>query len=228
MIVSANQPYFAPYPGFFHKAWLCDCLVILDDVQFSRKTTWITRNRFKNDQGTLWMTVPVYKKGLGLQKISRVCICPSGNWKRKHLQSLKNAYAHAPYLSDHIGALERIYARHEDRILDLNLALIHYITDYLGMDMRVVLMSELAVAGHGASLIIDICKSLGADKFMMQTSAMAYYDAGRFEAEGIGLIPFRKPEYIYPQMWGDFVANLSILDMIFTCGPKTREIILSA
>ena len=36
----------------------------------------------------------------------------------------------------------------------------------------------------------------------------------------------KKPEYIYPQMWGDFIANLSVLDMMFTCGAKVREIVL--
>ena len=54
MIVSANQPYFAPYPGFFYKARLSDVFVILDEVQFPRKTTWVTRNRFKENQRTLY------------------------------------------------------------------------------------------------------------------------------------------------------------------------------
>ena len=59
MIICANQPYFFPYIGFFHKAYLSDHLVIMDNVQFPRGTTWISRNRWKNAQGTLWMTVPV-------------------------------------------------------------------------------------------------------------------------------------------------------------------------
>ena len=46
MIVSVNQPYFAPFPGFFRKAALSDILVLLDNVQFPRGTTWMTRNRF--------------------------------------------------------------------------------------------------------------------------------------------------------------------------------------
>lgn len=70
MILSTSQPYFSPFPGFFLKAFLSDIFVILDEVQFPMGTTWLTRNRFKNDQGTLWMTVPVWKKGLGLQKIN--------------------------------------------------------------------------------------------------------------------------------------------------------------
>jgi hypothetical protein len=59
MIVASEQPYFAPYPGFLYKAHLADAIVILDAVQFPRGTTWISRNRFKNDRGQLWLTVPV-------------------------------------------------------------------------------------------------------------------------------------------------------------------------
>jgi hypothetical protein len=40
------------------------------------------------------------------------------------------------------------------------------------------------------------------------------------------LVSFKKPDYIYPQMWGDFIANLSGFDMMFTCGAKVRDIIL--
>jgi hypothetical protein len=226
MIVSTNQPYFAPYAGFFYKACRSDCVVILDDVQFPRKTTWITRNRFKNDQGNLWMTIPVLKKGLGLQKISDIRICHAGNWKRKHLRSLKSAYANAPFLADHINVMERSLTVQHDRILDLNLEIIGYILDYLKIETRMVLMSELDVSGKGQSLIIDICKSLGATRFLVQSSASAYYDPAQFESEGLELVSFKKPDFVYPQLWGDFIANLSVLDMLFTCGPKARDIIV--
>ena len=227
MIVSTNQPYFAPYPGFFYKVQISDVFVILDDVQFPRKTTWISRNRFKNDQGTLWMTIPVRKKGLGLQNISDVRICHAGNWRKKHLRSIQSAYANAPFLADHLGPMKQVFSLQYNRLLDLNLDIIKYILNYLQIETRMVMQSELGASGKGPSLIIDICKSLGATKFSVQTSALAYYDKAQFESEGIELISFKKPDYVYPQMWGDFVANLSILDMMFTCGPKTRDILLS-
>jgi len=226
MNLSTNPPYFAPYPGFFYKAHLSDCFVILDDVQFPRRTTWISRNRFKNDQGTLWMTIPVLKKGLGLRKISEVRICRAENREKKHLRSFYQAYAHAPWLSDHIGLMGQVLSPDYDRILDVNLAIIDHIIDYLGIGTRMVKMSELGVSGKGARLIIDICKTMGADRFLVQSSALSYYDPAEFKAEGIALIAFKKPEYIYPQLWGDFIENLSILDMLFTCGRKSREILL--
>lgn len=227
MIVAANQPYFAPYPGFFLKAHLADCLVLLDEVQFPRKTTWITRNRFKNDQGALWMTIPVFKKGLGLQKISAVRICYAENWVKKHLRSFQSAYANAPFVQDHLGFMESVLSLRYDRLLDLNMEIIDHIRDYLKIKTRMVRMSELGVAGKGAPLIIDICKVLGASRFLVQSSALAYYDRAQFTAEGIELGSFTKPAYVYPQLWGNFIANLSILDMLFTCGPKTRDIVLA-
>jgi hypothetical protein len=228
MIVSVNQPYFAPYPGFFLKANLSDYFVILDDVQFPRGTTWISRNRFKNDQGTLWMTVPVHKKGLGLQKISDLRICHPGNWGKKHLRSFRNAYAHAPYLHEHLGLMERLLSEQFDRLLEFNMEIIDYILGYLGIDTRLVPMSRLGVTGKGTPLIIEICKALGATQFMVQSSAVGYYHPALFESAGIELISYKKPDYVYPQLWGDFIANLSVLDMMFTCGPKAREIILAS
>jgi len=227
MIISTNQPYFAPYPGFFYKAHLSDCFVILDDVQFPRKTTWTTRNRFKNDQGTLWMTIPVRKKSLGLQKISVVGISPEGNWQKKHLRSFQHAYANAPYLSDHLGLMERVLSEPYERILDLNMEIINYIMRYLKVKTRMVRMSGLEVSGKGSPLIIDICRSVGATRFLVQSSALSYYDPALFASEGIELVSFKKPDYIYPQMWGDFIANLSVLDMMFNCGPKTRDIVMA-
>jgi hypothetical protein len=140
MIISANQPYFAPFPGFFTKALLSDVLVILDEVQFPRGTTWISRNRFKNDQGELWLTIPIWKKGLGEQNINRVRICYEGRWLRKHLESLKTAYGNAPYLGDHLRFLEELFVSRFDKLIDLNLALIRYLLDYLhaaGPSLRV-------------------------------------------------------------------------------------------
>ena len=145
MIISAHQPYFCPYPGFFYKALLSDILVILDEVQFPQRTTWIRRNRFKNDQGTLWMTIPVWKKGLGRQQINQVRVCYEGRWARKHPESLKSFYVNAPYLGDHLGFIEKIFSSRFEKLIDLNLAIIRYLFDCMQIETRLVLLSELGV-----------------------------------------------------------------------------------
>ena len=226
MIISANQPYFCPFPGFFYKASLSDVLVILDNVQFPRGTTWISRNRFKSDQGPLWLTIPVWKKGLGLQHINQVRICYAGRWPHKHLQSLKTAYGHAPYLGDHLGFLEEVFSRHWERLVDLNLAIIRHLMGSLQIETKLVLLSELGMKAKGTQLLIEISRALGASTFLAQSQAHKYLDARLFQENNMELRLFKYVAPIYPQLWGDFLANLSTFDLAFNCGPRAREILL--
>lgn len=225
MIVSANQPYFCPFPGFFCKACLSDVLVILDDVQFPLSTTWISRNRFKNDQGTLWLTVPVWKRGLGLQRINQVRICWEGRWPRKHLESLKSAYGHAPYLPEHLDFLQEIFSARFEKLIDLNLAIITYLLNCLQIAPRLVLLSALGLKARGTQLLLEICQALRASTFLIQSQAKKYVDPGLFQRQGIELRAFRYVPPIYPQLWGDFLANLSTFDLLFNCGPKAGQIL---
>ncbi|MCK9377709.1 MAG: WbqC family protein [Syntrophobacterales bacterium] len=226
MIISANQPYFCPFPGFFYKAFLSDILIILDEVQLPHGTTWISRNRFKNDQGALWLTIPVWKKGLGEQHINQVRICYEGRWLRKHLESLKSAYGHAPYLGDHLSFIEGLFAARCEKLTDLNLAIIRYLMNCLQIQTRLVLLSELGVKARGTQQLSEICKALGASVFLAQTQAKKYLDVDLFQKNGIELRYFRYVPPIYPQLWGNFLANLSTLDLAFNCGPKARDMLL--
>jgi hypothetical protein len=228
MILSANQPYFAPFPGFFYKAYLSDLLVILDDVQFPQGTTWVSRNRFKSHQGALWITVPVWKKGLGLQKISEVRICHEGRWAKKHLESLITAYRKAPYLSEHLEFLEKIFSEKNETLMGLNLALIHYLMKALDTHTRTVLLSDLNVPSSGSRRLVDVCKKLGAGQFIAQTPAKKFIDEKLFQDAGVELSFFNPPAPIYPQLWGDFIANLSVFDLVLNCGPKAHDILVNS
>lgn len=222
MIISTHQPYFAPYCGFFQKARLADRLVVLDQVQFPQGTTWLSRNRFKHDQGPLWLTVPVWKKGLGLQPISQVRICHEGNWRKKHLAALETAYAHAPYLAEHRGLLDRLFDL--ERLVELNLGIIQYVMRCLEIDTELILLSELDIRLKGESLLLEICRQLGATTFLAQAPAVKYLNPKAFEDMGVSFARFTPAAPVYPQLWGDFIANLSVLDLLFNCGPKAREI----
>ncbi|UCD31326.1 MAG: WbqC family protein [Desulfobacterales bacterium] len=225
MMLAVNQPYFFPFPGFFYKAHLSDVFVILDSVQFPRGTTWITRNRFKNNQGTLWMTVPVKKKGLGLQNINDVRICDHDRWGKKHLQSIKSAYSKAPYYKDHMPFVENLYASKFESLIDLNLAIIRYLSKRLQIHTPMKLLSELHIHARGDHLLVEICKTLGASTLLTQSAATKYLDEDVFTAEGISLKAFKPLPLIYPQLWGDFIPNLSTLDLMFNCGPKAHEMV---
>lgn len=226
MRITANRPYFCPFPGFFFRAYLSDVWVILDEVQFPLGTTWISRNRFKNHQGTLWLTIPVWKKGLGLQRINEVKICYEGRWRRKHLESLKSAYAHAPYLRDHLAFMEEIFSGKFERLIDLNLAIIRYLLNCLGIDSKIMLQSELGIKSTGTQLLIDICRALGASSFLIPRHAQVHLDLELLGKNGIELKEFKFAALVYPQLWGDFLGNLSTFDLVLNCGPKARELLM--
>ena len=158
MIISASRPYFAPFPGFFYRLHLADVFVILDSVQFPRGTTWITRNRFKNDQGTLWMTIPVWKKGLGLQSIDDVRVCREGSWPRKYPASLKQAYADAPYFYEQLQFIENLFSTASGRLIDFNLAIIRHLMLNLGLDTEIIRLSELNIDAWCSGICFCPCR----------------------------------------------------------------------
>jgi len=226
MILSVNQPYFAPFPGFFYKILRSDIFVILDQVQFPRGTTWLSRNRFKNDQGTLWMTIPVWKKGLGLQRIDQVRIDYEGRWSRKHMASLKNAYQNAPYFEAHVPFLEGLFSGKFEKLVDLNLEIIHYLVLNLGIHSRIMLLSEMDLEEHGDRLILETCRQMEATQFLAQRPAKKFIDTSLLIEAGIKVDFFTPPGPVYPQLWGNFIPNLSAFDLLFNCGPKAREILV--
>lgn len=225
MIVSVNRPYFAPYPGFFQKALLADVFVVLDVVQFPQGTSWVSRNRFKNDQGAFRMTIPVWKKGLGIQKIDDVRICHEGHWERKHLASVKQAYTHAPYFADHQMFIERVFSFPFETLVDLNMEVIRYVMAAFGIRTDLVLLSETGIKATGDKLLIEISRHLGASQFLTHEGTRKYLNTGLFDRAEIELRFFRPPPLIYPQLWGDFIGNLSALDLLFNCGPKSKELL---
>ena len=226
MILSTNQPYFSPFPGLFYKAHLSDIFVILDEVQFPQGTTWLTRNRLKNDQGSLWLTVPVWKKGLGPQRISEVRICHEGRWAKKHLESLKSAYGRAPYFRAHLEFVEGMFSSSIEKIVDLNLDIIRYLLEQLHIETKLILLSELGIEARGDQLLIEICRRLGASHFLAQKAAKKYLNEDLFQEAGIELKYFKPPSPIYPQLWGNFIPNLSTFDLLFNCGEKAQDILI--
>ncbi len=228
MIVSTNQPYFLPFPGFFYKAHLSDIFVVLDTVQFPRGSSWVSRNRFKNDQGALWLSVPVWRKGLGLQRIHEVRICHEVRWVAKHLASLKTAYARAPYLADHLPFIENTYRARFETLLELNMAFIRYCFRQLKIKAEIKLLSQLGIQTAGDQMLVEICRGLGASAYLVQDAAAKYLNHGRFQKEGFEIKVVKAPTCVYPQLWGAFVSNLSTLDLLLNCGPKAHDILSDA
>ena len=107
----------------------------------------------------------------------------------------------------------------------MNLDLIYFFWKALSLKTELLLQSDLGITGKGTELLIDICMYLNAGNYLAFPAAKKYLDLERMAKYGIHttFINFTPP--IYPQLWGDFIYNLSTLDLLLNCGPKSSEII---
>ena len=99
--------------------------------------------------------------------------------------------------------------------------IIRYLMGQLHIKTKLVLLSELSIEARGDQMIIEICKKLGASHFLAQHATKKYINEHLFQLEY-----FKPPSLIYPQLWGDFIPNLSTFDILFNCGPKARDILI--
>ena len=223
MIVAIHQPQFLPWLGYFDKLDKADVFCFLDNVQY-KKNEWQNRNRVKTAQGAQWFTVPVRYRFP--QKIHEVEINNHEKWRRKHLQTLTTNYRKAPYFSVYFEMFENIYSREWHSLADLNQHTTMQLVKALGLaEKQIVRASELTLSEDPTQRLIDICLACGAEVYLAGRDGAAYMDMERFEGSGIEVVfqDFHHPSY--HQLYGEFISHLSVVDLLFCCGPESRDMI---
>lgn len=218
------QPGYLPWLGFFDQMNRSDIFVFYDDVQFD-KNGWRNRNRIKSPTGPHWLTVPVRINSLS-QQILETEIDDRQPWARKHIGSIKQFYAHAPYLIHYLPELEELLlGRRWELLIDLDLAVIKTFCAWLGITHRMVRSSELGITGERSERLLNICRHFGTRRYLSGTAAQGYLNVDLFADNGIEVEWQNYEHPIYPQQHGDFVPYLSILDLLLNCGDESLSII---
>jgi hypothetical protein len=227
MIIAAHQPEYLPYLGFFYKMAKADKFILADHLQFSKKD-FLNRNRIRtnaNSQGWVWLTVPIIHKS-GYQKINEIEIDNSTPWAKKHWQLMYFNYKKTPFFDKYSGFFERIYYKKWENLSDLNEAIIYYLQKELAIKTPIVKSSDYDFKGQKTDMIIDMCQKISADGYLSGQGGKRYIDELKFKKNNIKLLfsDFKHP--IYRQRFELFVENLSAIDLLFNCGPKSGEILI--
>lgn len=214
--VAIHQPNYLPWPGYFHKMMESDVFVFLDNVEFTSDSV-IHRNKIKTNDGWTWLTVPT--TGPSGNPINSVPIATSERWEKSHRKSIKVHYSNAAHYQT-IEPLLDLYDREWETLAELNTEFISEIVDILGLDSEIRYASHLDVGGKKEDRLVDICESVGADVYFSGEGARNYQDESVFESSGIDLVyqSFQYPTY--QQQFGEFIPNLSIIDMLANVGSK--------
>jgi len=220
--ITIHQPNFLPWPGFFHKWANADAMLLLDTVQYE-KNEWQNRNRIKTAQGVKWITVPVNYRYP--QKICEVGIADQ-RWQRKLCGGIEQAYARAPYIEDYWPQIRQILYQPYDLLRDLNTALIHLVGGFLGCSAPLYMASDLGVENTDPTgRLLELCAVLGGDAYLSGQEGRAYLNSNAFASRGLSLYFQAVEAPVYPQLHGDFVSHLSILDLLFNVGQEASVVV---
>lgn len=223
MIVSIHQPQFMPWLGYFDKIVKSDIFVFLDTVQF-KKNEFQNRNKIKTAQGWMWLTVPVLYKYP--EHIDEVKINNGVDWRKKHMRALEINYQKAPYCRELFPTMEGFYAGDSESLSELNRESVLILLKVLGVNKETKLASELGYLSEEPSeRLAAICASLGADTYLSGAGGREYLNLEYFHNKKITVMfqEFKHP--VYRQLYGDFVPNLSLLDLLFNCGPDSLNVL---
>ena len=226
--VVISQPTYLPWLGYFRLMKEADTFVFLDNVQFVRRS-WQCRNRIKAPTNWIWLTIPTCHKGVSL--IKDIEIDNTKPWARKHQKALPVCYGKAPYFEAHFPFFKSVYEKTWKTLSDLNISIIKYLASQLGLSPVYVRSSQLNVEGKRTELLLNICKTLNADRYVSSIGAAGYMmedDAiPLFRKRGIyvNFLEYKHPTY--PQLFGDFIPNLSYVDCLFNSGPESPRIVFN-
>jgi hypothetical protein len=206
-----------------------DLFVLLDHVQFERRN-YQNRTSIRLEGEARWLTVPVVqlsqKERIVEKRVDNPVEETARWWGPNSFATLRYAYRKAPHFEAYAPKLRQIFETRWDKLVDLNIATLEFAREALGISTPMVRSSALAVEGQRSELLLDICKKVGATAFLGgMGGSRGYLDKEAFAAAGMGVVwqDFRHP--VHPQCGeAPFTPGLSVLDVLFNCGPQAREL----
>lgn len=217
------QPTYLPWCGYFAMMDLADVFVFYDDAQLSVQS-WQQRNRIKTPNGVKWLTIPIHRNQG--QKICDTGINYSTSWLYKHWKTIEQSYSKAPFYNAYAHYIIEFYKVKWYLLSDYCMYITRVLAMGLNIDMPEIYQSSaLYSESSRTDRVISILKNLGATEYISGSSAKAYIEPEKFDEAGIKLTWFDYKHPTYPQIRGDFVPYLSVIDLLFNAGEDSIKYI---
>lgn len=196
-----------PYTGSisFYLSLLQSEKIIFEKHEHYRKGSYRNRCHIQNANGLLSLSIPLVKGKNQHSPIKDVKICYEQNWQKLHWIGLTSSYRRSPY-----------FEYYEDLIYPFYHAKIPYLIDYNEQFFEVI------------SKIIGLSFTYSFTEKYENSEELSLKKMGDFRGihhphKDKNKIYFSYLSYL--QVFSDrmpFLENLSILDLIFNRGPKSR------
>lgn len=216
MIVAVLQPYFFPYIGYFQLMNAVDTFVYLDDVQYIERG-WVNRNRIRNGNRSMWLTMPVVNASRSLSIRERNYVL-DGPAVSRLTRTLTTSYRRGSGFAENWSMINALLANPEPNVASYNCHLLSTVARALGFRTTFLRSSEMKCTPNlkGEQRIIELCRRLGARHYVNPIGGLPLYGEDRFEASGISLSFLRTR--VPPATLDGSIEHLSILDHLLWHG----------
>jgi len=222
MKIGIMQPYFFPYIGYFQLIKAVDVFVVYDNIKYTKKG-WINRNRILQNGKDMMFSLPLKSDSDYLDVCERELAADFN--RDKMLNQINGAYRRAPYFEQTFPLVERV-VRYEDKNLFRFLHNSIIATcKYLVIDTEIRVSSEIAIdhSLKNQDKVLALCEAFGASTYVNAIGGMELYSKETFLDKGIELKFIKSKPFEYTQFGNDFVAWLSIIDVMMF-NPKEKII----
>lgn len=232
IILSAHQPNFLPYLGFFNKMKQSDIFIIRDEVLYIKKE-YHNRNRIRiNSHDNIkspkskWISVPVEDPNdfIKYAKIKKEARIKNKLWNKILLNEIKSSYQNASYFKSFFPELEKIFYNSDDKLLALNMKITNFLKSAFNIKTKIILASELKLKpeyyekSSASEDLAKICEKLNADIYLSGAGGKTYLNLEPFEKRGIE-VKFQDYKHpIYRQHLPGFLPYMSSIDALFCTG----------
>ena len=216
--VAILQSNYIPWKGYFDLIAAVDEFIIYDNVQFT-KNDWRNRNKIKTPRGAEWISVPV---GIDINRNICDVELPDSTWQQKHWRTISHNYCRAAHFKAVADELEPLYLQETyTHLSQLNLRLINWVCSKLGITTKISSSFDYQLIEGKTERLANLCVQAGATEYFSGPAARSYIDESIFADQGIKFTWFDYGGYPeYPQLWGEFIHAVTILDLLFNCGFK--------
>ena len=187
--------------------WLMADEIVIEANENYQKGSYRNRFRIMNSYGEYELSIPLKKGKNERQSIRDVLISYGENWELQQWRAIKTAYGRSPFFEHYEHLIEPLFCKNHRYLFDLNLEILNALKTILDIDVTFSLSSDYLPKGENETYDIR---------------DMIHPKPHRAK-EDISFDP-RRYEQVFASKHG-FLENMSILDLLFCCGPETRRVL---
>ncbi len=213
MRVAIMQPYFLPYIGYFQLIGSVDLFILYDNIKYTKKG-WINRNRMLQNGKDVVFSLPLKSDSDFLDVRDRELAADFS--RDKLLNQIDSAYRRAPNFTQTFPLIEQIVWHEENNLFKFIHHSIVKTCEYLGITTEIRVSSDIPIDHDlkNQDKVLALCEAVGSGAYVNTIGGMELYSRDEFRARNIELKFIKSKPFEYAQFSNEFVAWLSILDVM--------------